>query len=275
LGIFRRVGIVYHLSLNGVDVVALPAAAIGVRHVSRSDGHRSCEAMQLTVREAACLLHVTENTVYRWISEMELPTQQFGGQHRMDRAQLLEWATLHVRELPSGALVYLANKPDLPRLDAALSAGGVHEIAASGRDELWRGVARCLPLPDGADRDSLARMLLSRETVQSSSIGKGIALPHPRSPLVMPLTRPAISLCYLSRPLDIPTPDGQPVQTLFVMLSPTVRTHLQLLARLIAALKDPELLECVRRRAGAAEVLALARKAEESAQTVRENGVKA
>jgi PTS system nitrogen regulatory IIA component len=235
----------------------------------RPDDYWSRLTMQLTVRDAARLLLVPENTVYRWISEMELPTLQVGGQHRVDRAQLLEWATLHVRDLPPGAMVYLANTPDLPRLDAALQAGGVHTIAAGDRDELWREVARCLPLPAGADRDGLARVLLSRETVQSSSIGKGIALPHPRSPLVMPLTRPAICLCYLGRPIDIPTPDGVPVQTLFVLLSPTVRIHLQLLARLIADLKAPELIECVRRRADAAEVLAVVRKAEESVHAAR------
>jgi PTS system nitrogen regulatory IIA component len=49
--------------------------------------------MQLTVRDAARLLNVSEKTIYRWVAERRLPAQRVGDQYRLNRAELLEWAT--------------------------------------------------------------------------------------------------------------------------------------------------------------------------------------
>jgi PTS system nitrogen regulatory IIA component len=50
------------------------------------------------------------------------------------------------------------------------------------------------------------------------------------------------------------------VHTLFLLVSPTVGMHLRMLARLAAALHDPEFKSAVLRRAPAAEILAHARR---------------
>jgi nitrogen PTS system EIIA component len=49
--------------------------------------------MQLTVRDAAKLLSVSEKTVYRWINQGDLPAYRVNEQYRFNRAELLEWAT--------------------------------------------------------------------------------------------------------------------------------------------------------------------------------------
>jgi PTS system nitrogen regulatory IIA component len=48
------------------------------------------------------------------------------------------------------------------------------------------------------------------------------------------------------------------------MLSPTVRAHVHLLARLIAALRDPGFREAIRRKAPAEELIEQARRLEET-----------
>ena len=54
--------------------------------------------------------------------------------------------------------------------------------------------------------------------------------------------------------------DGKPVHTLFLLVTPTVSVHLQMLARLAAALHDAEFKSAVLRRAPAKEILAHARR---------------
>ena len=49
--------------------------------------------MQLSVREVARLLKVSENTVYRLVDERSLPAQQINSQYFFNKAELLEWAT--------------------------------------------------------------------------------------------------------------------------------------------------------------------------------------
>ena len=49
--------------------------------------------MQLTVKDVAGLLNISEKTVYRWIDERKLPGYRLSGQYRFNRAELLDWAT--------------------------------------------------------------------------------------------------------------------------------------------------------------------------------------
>ena len=65
----------------------------------------------------------------------------------------------------------------------------------------------------------------------------------------------SISLCFLERPVDFCAIDGAPIHTLFLMISTTVRGHLQTLARLGSALADPGFKRAVLRRAPVEEIL--------------------
>jgi len=51
--------------------------------------------------------------------------------------------------------------------------------------------------------------------------------------VILPVAKPALSVCFLAQPVEFDAPLGEPVHTLFVLLSPTVRIHLQLLARIL------------------------------------------
>lgn len=220
--------------------------------------------MHLTVSDVAGILQISENTVYRWVHDRNLPTSQVNGQYRFDRAQLLEWATNAKVEIRPLAF---ANGPAgrQPRLDDALRSGGVfHDLPGDDKPAVLRELVQRLPLPADYDRDGLLYMLRGREALGSTSIGEGIALPHPRFPVVHPNCPPQVTLCFLRQPVDFKAPDGQPVHTLFALLSPTVRTHLQLLARLVYALRDPGFREVLHRKGSAEEVLVQATRLEQT-----------
>ena len=52
-----------------------------------------CPTMNLSVRDAASLLKVSEKTIYRWIKQQIVPAYRVQEQYRFNRAELLEWAT--------------------------------------------------------------------------------------------------------------------------------------------------------------------------------------
>jgi PTS system nitrogen regulatory IIA component len=213
----------------------------------------------LTLQDVSTLLEVPERTIRRWVEQGDLPAREVNGAIHFNRLQLIEWATLHARELPAHSVAKLAARSpeDLPPLNAALQRGGVHSITAPDRAALLRAVAAALPLPDDFDRAGLTEVLLSRESLRATALGEGIALPHPRAPIVMPSDDPIVTLLYLQPPLDLPTPDGKPIAALFILLSPTVRLHLQMLAQLSVALRDPTFRTAVQRRTPQAELLGL------------------
>jgi PTS system nitrogen regulatory IIA component len=207
--------------------------------------------VQLTVREVSKFLQVTEPTVMRWIRQRGLPAQHVGGQFRFNRAELLEWATAHQIKVSLQMFDNLESDDEpSPSLSQALEAGGIfYQLEDTNKDRALRALVRILPLPEGIDRELLLRLFLAREASASTAIGDGIAIPHVRNPIVLHVARPAITLAFLSQPVDFGALDGKPVHVLFSIISPTNRTHLQLLSQLSYALHDGKLREAVVRQA--------------------------
>ena len=210
--------------------------------------------MELEVRDVSALLGVPEKTVYRWIAERGLPARRINDHYRFNRAEVLEWATSTGAPL-SPEVVKEEHPAGLPRLAEALQSGGVHDrVGGADKAAVLAAVVQVMPLPSEVDRELLLDVLRARESLGSTGIGGGLAVPHVRNPIVMHISRPMVSLCYLETPVDFEAIDGQPVHTLFTIVSPTVRGHLHLLSRLSFALRQPEFRRAVDRRAPAADI---------------------
>jgi PTS system nitrogen regulatory IIA component len=200
----------------------------------------------------------------RWIDEGALPAYRLDDQYRFHRAELLEWATTHnispaaelfreAQSAPEGSAV----------LSEALGAGGIsYQVPGADKESALRAAVQGLELPAGTDREFLLQMLVAREAMGSTGVGNGIAIPHVRSPIVLHGVPPTMSLCFLETPVPFDAPDGQPVHTLFTLMTPTVRLHLQMLSKLAAALSDPGFRAAVARRGPREEILGELRRAE-------------
>jgi PTS system nitrogen regulatory IIA component len=219
--------------------------------------------VDIALPDAARLFGVSEKKIRGWIRHDGMPAHRVNDQYRFSRAELLEWATARGREVV-GDLFAGADVPDTPGLADALQAGGVHHgLPGLDRESALRALVERMPLPDDADRELLLRVLLAREAMQSTAIGDGIATPHVRNPIVLHVPRALITLGFLERPVDFGALDGQPVHTLFAVVSPTVRAHLHLLSRLAFALRNPAFRRAVLGRGTGDEIVAAARGAED------------
>ena len=207
--------------------------------------------MDLSLKDVAKILKVSEDTLTHWVSEEGLPAFVINGRYRFNRVDILEWASR--RNLPTAALY--ESGPEALSL-AALLEGNIH-YGVPGTDiaSAMAAVADRLPL-SAADRALAARILSDREGIGSTGVGGGIALPHARSPLVFATERPLAALCFMAVPIPFNAPDGKPVEIILALVTPTVRGHLQLLARAASALQDARLLELMRARRPAPELLA-------------------
>lgn len=225
--------------------------------------------MQLTVKDAAQALNVGEKTIYRWIQTGGLPAYRVAGQYRINRAMLFEWATSKRINFtpdepssgaPGGGTAPMVNT-SVPAvsLAQALRQGGIHyRIEGTTLEEVFQHVVALMNLPDTVNRPFLRQALLAREQLQSTGIGEGIALPHLRNPGVLELQSPRIFLGFLEHPLEFSAIDGHPVRILFCPLAPNVRVHLQLLARITFALRNPHFKGLIMREASREEILAAA-----------------
>jgi PTS system nitrogen regulatory IIA component len=198
--------------------------------------------MLMKASDIATLLKIDEGQVLKWIKKEKLPATMVNGSYRINRVDLLEWATEHAIKVPPE--LFEAAQADLhyPTLSEALEAGGVH-CGVPGEDKLsvLRSVVNLLKLPPQMDPEFLLQVLLAREALGTTAIGGGIAIPHVRNPILLQnRPAPAITLCFLANPIDFGALDGEPVRMLFMLTSPTVKVHLHLLSRLAYALHDPQ-----------------------------------
>lgn len=221
--------------------------------------------MQLNVRDVAGIFNISEKTVFRWIKHRNLPVYHVGEEYRFSRSELLEWAGATQTDVSSD-IIYAPDEDPLliPRLDEALQAGGVnYGISGTDKASVLNSVVQALNLPRDTDRSFLYQVLLSRESLGSTGIGNGIAIPHVRNPIVLHIPSSMISLCFLEQPVDFGALDGQPVSILFTLISPTVRTHLNLLSKLSFALSDAQFKTIIQKQASRDEIFAEARRIEE------------
>ena len=216
--------------------------------------------MTLKVREAAELLKVSEKTIYRWITQQKLPAVRHGDQYRLNRAELLEWATANQVKV-SPKIFHEDDSGPVTSLEDGLRVGGVfYRVGGTDKKSVIREVVQVMPLPEEVDRQYLSEVLLARESLGSTGVGDGIAIPHVRNPIVMHISKPMISLCFLEHEIDFEAIDRKPVHTLFTIVSPTIRAHLKLLSSLAFALRDPDFTATIGKQALRDEIFSAAGK---------------
>ena len=220
--------------------------------------------MQVSVREAAAILNVSDETIYKWVKDEEIPSHTMNDQVRFNRAELLEWATAHnIQVSPDLFTGDQPNKSKLPTISEALKLGGVaYHVGGNDQPSVLRAVVNGMKLPEAVDREFLYQVLLARESLGSTGVGDGIAIPHVRNPVVLHVAQPTVTLCFLENPIDFNAIDEKPVNILFTLISPTVRIHLHLLSRLGFILRNPEIKAALKRQAAATELMALIAAAE-------------
>jgi PTS system nitrogen regulatory IIA component len=213
--------------------------------------------MQLTLRQAAKYLGVSESTARRWIGERGLPVHEVSERLYLNAVELWEWAVEHGVTVSRSLLEHARRAPDtVAPISQLLRTGGIfHDIDARDKRDLLRQFVARLPLPPEQDRATLLSVLEAREAMGSTGVGDGIAIPHVRNPIVLHVDAAFVTLGLLKHPVEFDAIDGKPVHTLFMVVSPTVPVHLRILAQLGFLLRDDVLRDMFRRRASAGDLI--------------------
>lgn len=225
--------------------------------------------MNLSVKEAARLLSVSEKTIYRWIQKEVIPAYRIHEQYRFNGAELMEWATSRrIGAVQESLLAPASPSATQISVSDALEAGGIfYRVSGNNRDQALADIVNHLRLADGIDRDKLLTLLIVRENLCSTAIGNGIALPHLRNPGILPITRATVTLCFLEKKIDYHALDGLPVDVLLTIMAPDLPTHLHLYSRLNYLLQRPALRNLLIPPGGREEILATLRTEEERLST--------
>ncbi len=102
-----------------------------------------------------------------------------------------------------------------------------------------------LPDCDADTRDAVMAALRARESVLSTGIGGGVAIPHAKTPLVGELLMAA---GVAAGPVDYDSLDGEPADLFFLLLGPetAASAHVRALGRISRLLRREPLREALR-----------------------------
>lgn len=107
----------------------------------------------------------------------------------------------------------------------------VLDLDASSKKRVFEQAGMLFEKHLGLARSVVFDSLFAREKLGSTGLGQGIAIPHGR---IKGLKQAAGAFLRLATPVPFDSPDGRPVNLLFVLLVPEQATeeHLQILSEL-------------------------------------------
>lgn len=151
------------------------------------------------------------------------------------------------------------NEPE--ELLRMIRAGGVYyNIRGNTPDAVFGDLVSHISLPAGIESTTLLSGLIERERLMTTSVGNGIALPHPRTPLVTQEGDQRVYVCFLDRPVNFDAMDGKPVFVLFLILSTGSASHLKVLSRLSWLLQQEGFRETLREKPDTEEMISVIQK---------------
>lgn len=104
--------------------------------------------------------------------------------------------------------------------------------------------------------EKIFQVLLERERLGSTGLGKGVAIPHARVP---GLSHTVAAMLTLDTPVPFESADNQPIDIAFGLLVPEEDTdnHLQHLSRLVTLFRDADICEKIRTAKDAEDIFEL------------------
>jgi nitrogen PTS system EIIA component len=121
----------------------------------------------------------------------------------------------------------------------------IAQLKAQSKKHLLQELSQALAPIVAVDHRIVFESLLTREKLGSTGLGQGIAIPHGRLPNI---TRVYGLFARLAAPINYDSVDGEPVDLVFALLSPTQAgaDHLKALARISRLLREPDTIKKLR-----------------------------
>jgi PTS system nitrogen regulatory IIA component len=144
----------------------------------------------------------------------------------------------------------------MPLLDFLAPAAVIPALRASSKKQALQELAEVAALLTGLEERTIYEVLLQRERLGSTGIGDGVAIPHAK---LAKLDSIFGLVARLDKPIDFEALDGQPVDLMFVLLSPEEAgaDHLKALARIARVVREPGMSDRIRATRDAEALYAL------------------
>lgn len=192
----------------------------------------------LTIDEVAKYLRVSERTVYEWAQKGEIPSGKIGTVWRFKKSEIEKWVNDRLGSSKTDVIDVSSQLKNIMSPDRIVFLN--HTTKHDALIQLADNLATAPQVKDAAE---LQKEILKRESLMSTSIGRGIAIPHVRLASVTDLVM-SVGISKVDI-IDFEPVDEMPVRLLF-MIAAAYNQHsyyLQTLAFFSSKIRNSDLRE--------------------------------
>jgi len=195
----------------------------------------------LTIKQAAAYLKVTDSVIKEIIRSGVFHTTKRGNSFVIDKAEVDEWmANLNEREIE-----LLALKRSVCRFSDYFKPKFIHlNFEADNKYEAIAEMSKIAKeLKIVKDHRWLYQVVVAREELVSTAIGKGVALLHPRHLHPSKVKKPSIIFGRSAKKIEFDAVDNKPVNTFFMLLLHDDQQHLFSISYISKLLMNEKIIE--------------------------------
>jgi len=202
--------------------------------------------MDLKIKDVSRLLNITEKTVLKWIKEKDMPFYKINHQYRFNKGELNEWILKN--NIPiSDNFLEISELKEKFFISSLVKKGKIfYNIEGKDVNDVIASAINVIDTPIDISKNEVIQSLIEREEMMTTGIGEGIAIPHPRNPIITDIEHESISICMLKNEVDFKSIDDKLVHTLLIILSANPRRHLEILSKISFLCRQPEFIKLLK-----------------------------
>ena len=198
----------------------------------------------MTVNEVAKYLKISEKSVIRMAQKGEIPVTKIASQWRFMKAVIDDWL---ISRMDVSNKSYLSNvsKNNIPLYTSRLIKPEyiLMNIEPGNKETILKQLIK--PLIENnliKDEQIYLKLLIEREEIVSTAIGKGIAIPHIRNPKQYPIAQPSIIIGICKEGTNFESFDSQETYIFFLVCADCEVVHLKIMAKIAFLTKNTSIL---------------------------------
>lgn len=210
--------------------------------------------MDLRVKDISLLLKLSEKDIIGLIKRNEIPFYMINKQYRFNKGEISEWI-LNRRASLTSEFIKLQNIEKPAFLAELIKNGGIYyNIEGSDIKSVLSNAISLLPLSNSVDKNLLLSFLLEREEMIPTYIGQGVAVPHPKKPIITDAENSLVAVCFLKTPF-VYGEKKEYLHTLFIIITSNHKNHLKTLSLLSYIIQRSEFAELLSKKPNKDELL--------------------
>ncbi|MCP4214143.1 MAG: PTS transporter subunit EIIA [bacterium] len=216
---------------------------------------------KLSAKDVASLLQIPLVKVQRWVHQGTIPCKyDKNNDYYFKQNEITQWAQEHNFSIaPQKGATETEDETDTEHFNLYNSikrAGVFHKLPGDDIFSVLKNAIDKIEFPPTAQKDLILDEIIFRESIASTGIGNGVAIPHLKDVQHLKLEAPIIPVFFLEQAIDYNSIDGQPVSALFFIFTPSPECHLKILSRLSYCLHGSEFRGLLKDGADAERLLA-------------------